>query len=144
MFKLIRELVLELPSPDRVAASAVSKRVARLDHELWNHAMEDDAFEVAAARVTDEVLDGLWCMLGEESNVDVTFTGMNRRGFCGGRWSIYLRWCGSRCRLLVPGRPFVEDIAVALVFHVPGKDNEHLTACAKLITTYSGSVCVNI
>ena len=34
VLELTRELILELPSPDRVPTSTIPKRVTRLDHEV--------------------------------------------------------------------------------------------------------------
>ena len=45
------ELVLELAAPDGLAARAVAERVARLDHELLDAAVEDEAVVVAVAGV---------------------------------------------------------------------------------------------
>jgi hypothetical protein len=80
-----RKLVLELLAPDTLAARAVAHGVARLDHELADHAVEDDVVVVAVAGVRDEVLDGLGRGLGEEADGDVAVGGVKGGcGSCGG------------------------------------------------------------
>lgn len=88
----IAELVFELLAPDALAAGAVAHRVAGLDHEFLDHAVEDDVVVVVPAGVRDEVLDGLGGGVGEEADGDVAVGCVNGGGGCVGR-----RACGFVC-----------------------------------------------
>src|SRR5437764_10532886 len=64
---VVVDLVLEwVAGPARPRAG----RVAALDHEVRDHAVEDDAVVEAVAREALEVLDGLRRVLGEELDLD--------------------------------------------------------------------------
>ena len=65
MLEVVREFILKLMTPDGLSTGTIPQRVSRLNHELWNDTVEDDALEVAAARMPDEVLDGLGRLLRE-------------------------------------------------------------------------------
>ena len=114
MLQIFRKLVFKLVVPDARPARAIAKWVARLDHELGDHAVEDDAVVVPAPRVAHEVLHGLGSLLWEQPQVHVAQRRVDRRGRrerCRAR-----RRCGRRGsgdRLLFPRRALVEDIAVA-------------------------------
>lgn len=82
MLEVVRELILELLIPDTFTTSTIPERVSGLDHELGDDAVEDDTLEVAALRMTDEVLDRLRCLLREQSDVDIAERGVNSSG-CG-------------------------------------------------------------
>ena len=47
--KIIREFVFEFVAPDGSAAGTITQRVASLNHELGDHAVEDDTLKVATA-----------------------------------------------------------------------------------------------
>jgi len=70
------EFVLEALAPDAFAARAVAERVACLDHEFADHAVEDDVVVVAVAGVRDEVFDGFGRGVGEEADRDVAVCGV--------------------------------------------------------------------
>lgn len=70
------ELVFEFAAPDGFPARAVAVRVAALDHEFADHAVEDGVVVVAVAGVGDEVFDGFGGRGGEESEVDVAHGGV--------------------------------------------------------------------
>lgn len=84
MLEVIAKLILKFMPPDRLSSGAITQRVARLDHELGDHTVEQDALEVPAAGVSDEVLDGFRCLLREESHVYVAHRGVYRRGVSDG------------------------------------------------------------
>lgn len=85
MPKIVRKLVFEIAVPDACSASAVAERVTRLDHELGNDTVENHVVVVPAARVSDEVLDGLGRLLREQAHVHVPECGVDRRGRGKGR-----------------------------------------------------------
>src|SRR5262245_11911044 len=70
------ELVLELVAG---TARPGARRVAALDHEVRDHAVEDDAVVEAVARELREVLDGLGRIVVEELERDVAVVGVERR-----------------------------------------------------------------
>ena len=114
MLQLLTKLVLKLAPPNRRPARAIPQRVARLDHELRDHAVEDDALEVRAPGVADEVLDRLRRVLGEEADVDVAERGVDGGGVgegggTGGRGG----GGGGGDVLHLAGRALVEDVAFA-------------------------------
>lgn len=72
VFKLVRELILKLSVPDRCTSSSIPEWVPRLDHKLCNDTMEYNTLEIPTPGVAHKVLDGLWCMVGEQPDVDVS------------------------------------------------------------------------
>jgi hypothetical protein len=71
MLQVVRELILELVTPDGLSTSTISQRVARLDHKLGNDPVENDAFIVPAAGMADKVLYCFRCLLREQSEMDI-------------------------------------------------------------------------
>src|SRR4051812_14892048 len=69
------ELVLELVAGP---AAAGPRRVAALDHEVGNDAVEDQAVVEAVARELDEVLDGLRSLVRVELDLDRAMVRMQR------------------------------------------------------------------
>ena len=113
MLQLIRELVFKVAIPDARPARAVPERVARLDHKLGNHAMEEHAIIVPAPRMPDEVLHCLGSLLREQTQVHVSQRRVDRSGRRergrtrrGGRR-------GGSDRLLLARRALVEYVSVA-------------------------------
>ena len=74
--------------------------------------MKDDALEVAAARVPDEVLDGLGRLLREETEVHVSERRVDRRRVRERRRPAPDRGRRGRDRLLLARRSLVEDVTV--------------------------------
>ena len=113
MLQLIRELVFEVAIPDARPARAVPERVARLDHKLGNHAMEEHAIIVPAPRMPDEVLHRLGSLLREQTQVHVS----QRRVDRGGRRERGRTRCswrrGGGDRLLLACRALIEYVSVA-------------------------------
>ena len=72
MFKVRTALVLE-----RIAGAAApaAGRIAALDHEIGDHAMECDAVVVASICKIKEVCDSDGCFGGIKGSFDVTFAG---------------------------------------------------------------------
>lgn len=106
-----RKLVLKLAAPDTLSTCAISKRIAPLNHEFPNHAMEDGAIIVSVPAMCHKVLDRLWRRLGEQSHVDISHRRVDncRLPCLLDRVCTRLLGCSSLpCRLLV------EDIAVRL------------------------------
>ena len=58
MFQFRVNLVFEFVTVNRGATTAGASRIARLNHEVWNYAMEDYAVVVAALGKRCEVLAG--------------------------------------------------------------------------------------
>ena len=90
------EFVGELGAPDGFAAGAVAERVAGLDHEFADHAVEDGVVVVAGAGVGGEVFDGARGGVGEEADVDVAIGGVEdgggrEVGGFGFRWVLRVR-----------------------------------------------------
>jgi len=113
VLQIVRKLVRKLVVPDARPTRAIAKWVARLDHELGDHAVEDDAVVVPAPCVAHEVLHGLGSLLREQPQVHVAQRRVDRRGRC--ERCRARRRCGRRGgdRLLFARRALVEDIAVA-------------------------------
>lgn len=80
MFEVVGKLVLELLVPNARPSRPITQRIARLDHELGDHTMENHIVVIPAARKPDEVLHGLGRLLGEEPHVDVAHRRVDRRG----------------------------------------------------------------
>ena len=80
MLQLVRELVFKFAIPNARPARAIAERVARLDHELGYHAMEEHAVVVSAPRMPNEVFDRLGSLLREETEVHVSQRRMDRSG----------------------------------------------------------------
>lgn len=57
--------------PDALSAYALAERVAALNHEIGDNAMEDNAVVVAVFRVGREVFDRLGRGVGEEDDLYV-------------------------------------------------------------------------
>lgn len=143
MLEVVRKLVLKFLAPDTIATSTVSERVSGLDHELGDDAVEDDTLEVAALRMTDEVLDCLRSLLREEPDVNVAERSVDGRGRSQG-CSKRLHVSGCRCNcLLVACRALIEDIAIPRFISVEGV-SLHSPTCMLERTAYSGSLRVNM
>ena len=69
MPQIIFQLVFRLVVPDPRPTRAIAKWVARPNHELGDHAVEDDAHVVLAPCVADEVLHSLGSLLREQPQV---------------------------------------------------------------------------
>ena len=110
--EVVGELVFKFTVPDARSARAVAEGVARLNHELGNDAVEDHAVVVSAARVSNEVLDGLRCLLREKAHVHVPERCVDRRRRCEGRGVQRRSGRGSGDRLLFARRTLVEDVSV--------------------------------
>ena len=114
MLQIVRKLVFKLVVPNARPTRAIAKWIARLDHELGDHAVEDDAVVVPAPCVADEVLHSLGSLLREQSQVHVAQRRVDRRGRCERCRSRRRRGRrGSGDRLLFARRSLIEDIAVA-------------------------------
>src|SRR5262249_57179534 len=74
---VVVEVVLERVTG---TAHAGAGRVAALDHEVRDHAVEDDAVVEAVAGELAEVLDGLGRVVVVELDVDRPVTGLQRGG----------------------------------------------------------------
>jgi len=125
VLQIVRKLVLEIAIPDARPAGAISERVACLDHELWDDAVEDDAVVERAPGVTDKVLHRLGSLLREQPEVHVTQRRVDRRGRCERRRA---RRCGRRGggdRLLLARRALIEDVAVAGFRAAVSVENRH-------------------
>jgi hypothetical protein len=83
--EIVGKLVFELAVPDTCSARAVAEGVARLDHELGDDTVENHVVVVPAARVSDEVFDGLGRLLREQTHVHVPERSVDRRGRREGR-----------------------------------------------------------
>ena len=81
------ELVLERSAPDALAADTLAERVAALDHEIRDNAVEDNPVIVAVVRMGCEVFDRLGRGVGEENHFYVALVCLYR---CNGV---------ARCRL---------------------------------------------
>src|SRR5690606_35565422 len=73
--QLRRALVLERLAPDRLPAAAGAGRVAALDHEVRDDAVEDDAVVVAVFDVGDEILASERSDLRVELELDLALRG---------------------------------------------------------------------
>jgi len=114
VLQIFRKLVFKLVVPDARPTRAIAKWVARLDHELGDHAVEDDAVVVPAPCVAHEVLHGLGSLLREQPQVHVAQRRVDRRGRCERCRARRRRGRrGSGDRLLFARRALVEDITVA-------------------------------
>ena len=113
MLQVVRELILKLGAPDRGAPRPVPERVARLDHKLRDHAVEDHTLKVPAPCVADKVLHRLRRLLREKPQVHVAERRVDRRGVRDGRWPAQLRGRGRCDRLLFTRRALIEDVSVA-------------------------------
>src|SRR5215204_1355672 len=68
------DLVLELVAG---AAGAGALRTAALNHEVADHAVEDQPVVVAVLRELHEVVDGLGCVLGEQLQLNLAVVGVH-------------------------------------------------------------------
>lgn len=64
--------LLAARTPDGLAACAIARGIAGLDHEATDDPVEEVPVEVAIPRVSNEVLHRLWALDREELDVDVT------------------------------------------------------------------------
>jgi hypothetical protein len=78
MSQLKRKLILEFPTPNTITTRSIPKRVARLNHEFWDHTVENHAFVVPAPSEANEVLDCLRCVRREETDVNIADRGVDR------------------------------------------------------------------
>ncbi len=87
------QLVAERLSVHRLPAEAGPRRVARLDHQIGDHAVEEAAVVVALEAELHEVADGLGGLLGPEFDVDVARGGvqdhLRERGRARGRFFFF-------------------------------------------------------
>lgn len=119
MPKIVVELILKLSAPNGRSTRAIPERVPRLDHELGNDTMKDDAFKVATPRMCDKVLHGLGRLLREQAHVDISDSCMYGGGVCEGRRPRFAYWCGGGHRLFLASWLFIEHISItALVVSV--------------------------
>lgn len=72
------KLVFELSAPDGFSAGAVAQRVARLNHETLDHAMEDDAVVVPILRMSGEIFDRARALQQMQSAGDLSTTVASR------------------------------------------------------------------
>ena len=86
VLQVVSQLVFELVSPDRGATRAIAVRVTGLDHEAFDHAMEDMRVVVAVAAVSHEVFNCLGAVLRVELQIDLSHgrveDSLVRQGFC--------------------------------------------------------------
>ena len=75
--ELADALILKVFAPDGLPAAACAGRIATLDHELFNDAVEDDAVVVAVFRVCAEVLASEWCDIVEQLEFDAALSGFD-------------------------------------------------------------------
>ena len=113
MLQLVRELVLEFTIPDARPARAVPERVARLDHKLWNHAMEEHAVVVPAPCMANEILHRLGRLLREQPQVHVAQRRVDRSGRRERRRTRRSGRRGGGDRLLLARRALIKYISVA-------------------------------
>jgi hypothetical protein len=113
MLQLVRELVFKLAVPDARPARAVSERVARLDHKLGDHAVEEHAVVVPAPRMADEVLHRLGRLLREKPHVHVAQRRVDRSGRRERRRTRRSGRRGGGDRLFLARRALVEYVSVA-------------------------------
>lgn len=143
MFQIIRELVFELITPNRHSSGSVTQRITRLDHKLRNDTMEQYTLVISTPCMSDKVLDCLWRLLREESQVHVA-NGSVDCGSIGDRRGATLArsCCGSGNGLLFSCRTLVENISVpGLVVSV---QLLALCGCEFGRNMYSGSERVNM
>ena len=72
MTKLSDKLILEFTSPDRFAAGAIAKRIARLQHEALDDAMENHVVIVSVLGMAAKVFHRSRDCVGEKSDVYVS------------------------------------------------------------------------
>ena len=139
MLQIRVELIFKLISPNRLAARSISQRVTTLDHlhtprtkifsthqrpihilahaketthKFRNNPVEDDTVEVPTAGVPNEILHRLGCLVGEQSEVDISKCGVKHRRSRHAQCERF-RGCGGGNRLFFPRRLFIEDVTVA-------------------------------
>lgn len=105
------DLVLELPTPDALAARPISGRIARLYHETLDHAVKHVPVVIAVLAVHAEVLDGFRAVFREQFQVHVAEDRVNDGVFV---QALRDRVVGGRENVLFR-RLFVEDVAVLVV-----------------------------
>lgn len=112
MLQIRRKFVFEFPSPDRSSSSSITKGVTGLNHELGDYTMEDDAFEIATARMSDKIFHRFWSFRRKQTKVHIT-----ERRMDGGRAGEGRRPCGNSGgggnALFFPCGPLVENVAIS-------------------------------
>lgn len=78
MLQILLELVLEFLAPDRLAAFAGVRRVARLHHEAFNVPNEDAAIEIVRSAQGEKVFGRFGSFLAEHLDLEVTNVGVKR------------------------------------------------------------------
>lgn len=71
------DLISELVTPDGVAAGSVAFGATRLDHEPFDHPVEDQIVVVAVLSVSNEVLDGFGAKLRVQVAENLALGGVN-------------------------------------------------------------------
>ena len=76
--------------------------VAALDHEIGDHAVEDGAIVETLARQEDEIVDRLGRFIGEKSDGDVAFIGVEDGGVALLGVEVPFRGCFDHCLVCLP------------------------------------------
>lgn len=123
VFELVREFILKLSPPDRRASSSIREWVSRLNHKFCNDTMEYNTLEIPTSRVTHKVLDCLWCVVGEQPDVDISHRRVDD-GRVGERgWTTFANNGGSCDRLFFASRLFIEDVSI-VTFAIPEESRQ--------------------
>lgn len=72
-----RKFIVKLLAPDRLAACTVAKRITGLNHKFADYAVKYDVVVVIVFSMCDEILNGLWCGIWKETNVNIAICGVN-------------------------------------------------------------------
>ena len=126
VFELVREFILKLSPPDRRASSSIREWVSRLNHKLWNDTMEYNTLEISASGVTHKVLDGLWCVVGEQSDMDISHRRVDDGRIGERRWTTFADYGGSCDGLFFASRFLIEDVSI-IAFAIPEESSILIT-----------------